>query len=191
MNRFLFVGLVTAVCMLAGCASYSWRSQVPTDKRTVAVPTFRNDSNVTELGAVTTRQILREFQREGTYRLARVGASALEIQGTILNATSSVTGYERTTGMYQREYRLEAKASVSFIDKVNGRVIVDSKIYKGMTTFQSTDDIVTARRDASGRVAEDIARQIVDDALGLSWHLPEEENTEEESTEKSDEGATK
>jgi hypothetical protein len=60
-----------------------------------------------------------------------------------------------------------------------------------MTTFQSTDDIVTARRDASGRVAEDIARQIVDDALDLSWHLPEEENTEEESTEKSDEGATK
>ena len=58
---------VLAAFALAGCASYRWTSSVPADMRTVSVPTFRNESDLVEFGAVTTRQVLREFQRKGTY----------------------------------------------------------------------------------------------------------------------------
>ena len=54
---------VLAALALAGCANYRWTSPVPADMQTVTVPTFRNESNVLELGAVATRQVLREFQR--------------------------------------------------------------------------------------------------------------------------------
>ena len=33
----------------------------------------------------------------------------------------------------------------------------------------SDTDIVTTRRDAAGRLAEDLARQIVDDVVGYKW----------------------
>ena len=58
--------LVFAALFAPGCGtSYSWRPAVPEDMRTVSVPSFRNESDVQELGAVVTRQVLREFQREG------------------------------------------------------------------------------------------------------------------------------
>ena len=81
---------------LAGCV-YSWRPSVPADMRTVAVPTFRNSTDVTELGAAVTRQVLREFQREGTFRIVRLDDAALEVQGVFtvpvseLRATSKAT----------------------------------------------------------------------------------------------------
>ena len=80
--------LLTAV-LAAGCASeYSWTSKVPPDMRSVSVPVFRNESEVTELGAVVSRQLLREFQREGTFRIAAAGDGAVEIQGVIKQAAA-------------------------------------------------------------------------------------------------------
>ena len=82
MNKFL-LALVT-VAALAGCRSpYSWTSDVPQKLRTVAVPTFRNESDVTELGVLAATQILSEFQREGTFKIARPDDAAGEVQGVI------------------------------------------------------------------------------------------------------------
>ena len=55
------------------------------------------------------------------------------------------------------------------VDKRSGKVLIDNRHYQAETTFMSVDDSVTARRDASGRLAEDIARQIVDDVVGSKW----------------------
>ena len=54
--------LVMALCGLScGCGTdYGWRSTVPDDRRTVYVPTFRNESTVMELGAIAARQVARE-----------------------------------------------------------------------------------------------------------------------------------
>lgn len=153
----------------SGCGSYSWKPSVPSDYRTVSVPTFANDSDVTELGSVVTRQVLREFERDGTYRIASVGSSAVEIQGRIRSGESKVVAYERNTGARNREHGFDVVAVVSFIDKRNGRVLVDNRRYKAHTTFLAGHDVLTGQRDASGRIAEDLARQIVDDALGLKF----------------------
>ena len=52
---------VPLLALAAGCRAYVWTSSVPEDLRKVAVPTFRNESDVTELGNVVARQVLREF----------------------------------------------------------------------------------------------------------------------------------
>ena len=49
------VVLLAMLALCAGCASYTWRSSVPSGMRTVSVPTFRNETDVTELGAVAAR----------------------------------------------------------------------------------------------------------------------------------------
>lgn len=167
MMKIRFVAALAALA-LAGCA-YSWKSAVPQDARTVAVPVFRNSSDISELGSVVTREVLREFQREGTYSLARVEDAALEIQGEIKSAGSSSVAYERRTGARNRERRLVAKAVVSFVDRKSGRVLANNRAYKVETTFLANDDVVTGERDASGRIGEELARRIVDDALGLKW----------------------
>lgn len=162
---------VAAFALLAvlapGCASYSWRPSVPEGMRTVSVPTFRNESNVQELGSVMTRQVLREFQREGTFAIRREDDAALEIQGVVKDANSAGKGYNRRSGLRYASFNFTATVEVSVIDKRNGRVLVDNRRYRASTTYTAGQDISTAERDASGRLAEDLARQVVDDVLDL------------------------
>ena len=163
----VFAALMAA--LVSGCANYSWRPAVPEDMRTVDVPTFRNESTVTELGSAVTTQILREFQREGTFKIRSAGDAALEVQGIVKNSDSRSVAYARKAGERNREHRLHATAIVSFIDKKTGRVLVDNRKYTATVSFLASDDILTGERDAANRLAEDFARQIVDDALALKF----------------------
>ena len=167
MKRILASGVL---CLVLGCGtSYSWRSSVPEDMRTVAVPTFRNESDVVELGAIASRQILREFQREGTFKVQMTGDAALEIQGVIKSAKPASAGYDRRSGLRMASYDFIATAEVSVIDKRKGKVLIDNRRYRAQTGFTAGQDRATAMRDASGRLADDLSRQVVDDVLNLKW----------------------
>ena len=153
---------------LCGCGTdYAWRSSVPEDMRTVSVPTFRNDSNLQEAGAIATRQVLREFQREGTFAIRPADDSALQIQGTIKSVESGLVGYDRRRGLRLGGQDAAATAVVSVVDKRRGTVLVDNRAYRATATFAAGQDVTTAQRDVSGRLMEDLARQIVDDVLAL------------------------
>ena len=163
------VPLLLSLALLAGCSAYRWTSSVPSDMRTVFVPTFRNESDVVELGAIATRQTLREFQREGTFKIAPREDAALEVQAVIKGAPVGPLNYKRSQSMRAYEYRYSMVAEVSLVDRRNGKVLFDGKSYRAETTFLSDTDVVTTRRDAAGRLAEDLARQIVDDVVGFGW----------------------
>ena len=169
MRRALIL-LLVPVLALCGCANYTWTSSVPHDLRTVCVPTFRNETDVTELGAVATRQVLREFQREGTFKLALADDAAVEVQGVLKSAPVGTLSYKRETSLRAYEHRFHVYAEVSLVDRRSGKVLVDNRKYEASTTFFSDSDVVTAARDASGRLAEDLARQIVDDVVGYDWN---------------------
>lgn len=157
----LTVGLV-----LTGCRTvYRWSSGVPDEMRAVSVPVFRNASDVTGLGAAVTTQVLREIQREGSLRVAAPDDCAVEIQGEVRSDHSATVAYERRTGARTREHRFTAVAVVSVVDKKSGKTLIDKRKYTAGTTFLANDDVLTGERDASGRLAEDFARQIVDDVL--------------------------
>ena len=162
--------LLVVSAAACGCSSsYSWRSSVPEDARTVTVPTFRNESDVSEVGALASRQILREFQREGTFKIRTVGDAALEVQGVIKSASFGTSAYDRRVYGRLSASEFRAVAEVSVIDKRDRKVLVDNRKYVATTTFMSRQDRTTAMRDASGRLADDLARQIVNDLLNLKW----------------------
>ena len=158
-----------ALAAFVGCSSYSWRPSVPESFRTASVPTFRNESDVTELGSVMTQQVLRELQREGTFKIREVGDAALEIQGVVKSAGAGARGYDRRAGLRLGAYEFSATVLVSVIDKRNGRVLVDNRAYRATTTFTANQDLLTAQRDASGRLSEDLARQVVDDLVVMDF----------------------
>ena len=164
-------GVLCVFCLaFGGCGTcYSWRSAVPEDARTVAVPTFRNESNVSEAGALASRQILREFQREGTFKVRTVGEAAIEIQGVVKSVKPALSAYNRRQGGRIVAYDVSATAEVSVIDKRSRKVLVDNRRYVANATFTAGQDRTTAVRDASGRLMDDLARQVVDDILNLKW----------------------
>ena len=170
MSAFRLLLLLSLVGGLCGCgANYRWRPSVPSAMRTVAVPTFRNESDLQEVGAIAARQLLREFQREGTFKIRPTGDAALEIQGTVRAAASGSAAYDRRSGLRISGYELVGTFDVSVIDKRAGKVLIDNRTYTARAAFATGQDLTTAKRDASGRMAEDLARQVVDDVLNLKW----------------------
>ena len=142
---------------------------MPADARTVTVPTFRNESNVSEVGALASRQLLREFQREGTFKVRTSGEAAIEVQGVIKSVSPALTAYNRRTGGRISSFDLRATAEISVINRRTRKVLVDNRMYTASTTFTAGQDQTTAVRDASGRLMDDLARQVVDDILNLKW----------------------
>ncbi len=154
----------------SGCATdYRWTLDVPEKMRSVAVPVFRNESAVVELGPVMTRETLREFQREGTFSIKRVDDAALEVQGIIRGVSVNGESYNRRSGFRTSAYEMTAEVLVSIIDHVSSRVLIDNRKYTARTTVTVMQDMSVAERDASGRLAGDLARQIVDDVTNLKW----------------------
>jgi len=167
------LGLVAAAlsaAVLVGCGTdYTWRSRVPAGMRTVAVPTFRNESDLQEIGAVASRQVLREFQREGTFKIAMQGDAALEIQGVVVSVAGGATSYGRRSALRLASNEATARATVTFVDKRRGKVLVNNRPYTATASYVAGQDSTTALRDVSGRLMDDLARQVVDDALNLDF----------------------
>lgn len=167
----LLIGM--GVC---GCGTtYVWQPTVPKDYRSVSVPTFRNNTDLMELGPIATQQVLREFQREGAFTIKAVGDSALEVQGIIKSVGSSNSAYDRRYGLRHSAYDMEVVAEVSVIDKRASKVLINNRLYRATATFTAGQDLTTAQRGASNRVMEDLARQIVDDVLNIKWEKVDHE----------------
>lgn len=170
MKRVLSALCLLSTLALTGCAtSYSWTPRVPEKMRTVAVPTFRNESDLSEMGAMATRQVLRELQREGTFSIRRADEAALEIQGVVKSVSTGTTVTSRRTGARATSADITAEVEVSVVDKREGKVLVEAKIYRPRTTLMANADLTTAKRDASGRLADELARAVVDDLLNMKW----------------------
>lgn len=168
--RLLFLSLATMV--VAGCANYRWTSRVPEEIRTVAVPVFENQTQSAELGPIVTQYTLREFQREGTFSIRRSGDSTLEVQGIIKDATRHHIAYDRAFGSRASEYRYIVTADVTLVNRDTGKILVENRPYKAETTFQVQEDLLTGQRNAAARIAQELARQIVDDVLAYPYNRP-------------------
>ena len=158
-----------AVALLSGCAGYSWGTDVPEDFRAVAVPVFENLTEVSELGPIVTQHTLREFQREGSFRVVRPADAAIEVQGVLRKMSRQGVAYDRGRGMRATEYRYTVRADVTFVDRKNGRVLLERKGLAGETTVLTQNDLLTGQKNAAARIAQDLAIQIVNEARALPF----------------------
>lgn len=168
MKKSLIVASLGLFTLLSGCASYSWGPSVPAEYRTVSVPVFENLTEVSELGPMVSQYTLREFQREGSFRIARPSDAAIEVQGVLKHMDREGVAYDRGKGMRVSEYRYTITAEVTFVDKKNGKVLLDRKRFVGETTFLTQSDLLTGQKNAAARIANDIAVQVVNEALALN-----------------------
>ncbi len=169
MKTAFLVMTLGALAGIAGCANYTWGTSVPEEFRTVSVPVFENMTEVSELGPIVTQYTLREFQREGSFKVVRSGDAALEVQGSLRKMNRSGVSYDRSRGMRATEYRYVIVADITYVDKRNGKVLLERKGMKAETTFLTQNDLLTGQKNAAPRIAQDFARQIVNDAVSLPF----------------------
>ena len=128
---------------------------------------LENLTEASEMGPTVTQYTLREFQREGSFKVVRPDDAAIEVHGVIRKMMRLGIAYDRARGMRASEYRYEILADVSFVDRRKGKVLVERKGLNGETTFLTQNDLLTGQKNAAARIAQDLARQIVNEALAL------------------------
>lgn len=167
--RWRFLPTALAALTLLGCGTvYSWRPAVPADRRTVAVPTFRNSAKLPGFGSVMARQLAREFQREGTFAIESAETAALEVQGEVLSVGNSSSAFDRH-GSRKSSYEITALVQVTVVDRRSQKLLLDNRKYDASVTYSAGADSLNAKRDASGRLADELSRRVVDDILNLKW----------------------
>lgn len=161
----LTLALASALLLTNGCASYRFRSSVPEELRTIAVPVFENASGYPEIDAVVTQYVLREFQREGTFKLSPLDSASLKLLGKLVRTELHPLSYDRNYGSRASEYRYAIEAEITLVERGTGKLLIDTQRVKASTTFLTHGDMLTGMQDAYPRIAKELSRAIVDAVL--------------------------
>ena len=163
--RHLALTLASALLVAAGCASYRFKSSVPEELRTIALPVFENASGFPEIDAVVTQYVLREFQHEGTFKLKNVEDASFKLLGKLVKSETQALNYDRNYGSRTSEYRYSLIAEITLVERSTGKLIIDGMKIKANTTFLTHGDMLTGLQDAYPRIAKELSRSIVDAVL--------------------------
>ena len=165
-NRInLTVLTLTALLFITGCASYRFTSKVPAELRSIAVPVFENESDFPELDAIVTQYTLREFQREGTFKIKSTQDAAYKLIGVVTQAKPTALNYNRNYDSRTSEYQHNVIVKITLIEKSTGKVLINDMPINAKTSFLTQGDMLTGIQNASPRIAKELAQSIVDTVL--------------------------
>ncbi len=161
MKKFSF--LPVAALLLAGCAGYHIGPVKPTYLRqvkTIAVPSFRNETLLPQLEVMAANCVIRQFQTDGTYEIASTDNADAILQGTVRSVQRqpfrSLVGNVLAT----TEYELDLTMDYTLTDRVTGKVLVKHSA-TGATSFFVGGDVQQDEQQALPLAAEKAAVQIV------------------------------
>ena len=163
--RLLTLTFAAALLFSAGCASYRFKSSVPEELRTISVPMFENASGFPEIDAIVTQYVLRDIQREGTFKIKGVNDSSLKLLGKLVKSDTHPMSYDRSNGNRTTEYRYAIVAEITLVERSTGKLLIDGMQIKANTTFLTHGDMLTGLQDAYPRIAKELSRSIVDAVL--------------------------
>lgn len=153
---------VLALSLASGCASYRLGSMLPEDVKTVHVPTFANGTREPQLETETTQQTIREFQRDGSLKIAAKETADAILNVKITDYTLRPVRYDRDQATRTDSYRLHLTADVILINAKTGKIIVERPGVRGQTVFDVTGDLTSSKLNALPDAARDLAHNIVE-----------------------------
>ena len=155
---------VLILALFGGCVGYRLGTMLPPGIETVHVPTFVNESGEPELEGRTTSETVREFQRDGTLRIAGADEADAVLRVTLAGYKLEPLRYRRDRAKTAREYRLTLTADLAIEKTASGKVILEKRV-RGESTFEFDGDLSSAKRTALPNAARDLAHDIVESVV--------------------------
>lgn len=152
---------------LAGCAGYRIGSTLPSDIKTINIPTFINKSKQPLIEVEATSRAVSEFQRDGTLRITGGAEADVILEVTILDLTLSPLRYSRKNRETPNEYRMKIRASYKLKRTSTDAIIGENPEVIGETTFPYAGGMQAAIQTALPDAAEDLGRRLVENIVEL------------------------
>lgn len=168
--RFSAVLCALAVCSLSGCGYHTLNSaaHLPNAVHTLAIPSFKNNTQSYHTQAVFTQAIIREFNSRSSLRIVSgedPDADAT-LRGTILTFQIVPLTYDNTTGQTS-SYLVTITAKLELVDK-QGKIIWQNPNYLFRQQYEQIQDLASFIQEdsaATHRLAREFASAAVADIL--------------------------
>jgi len=162
--------------LFSGCAGYKIGPIQPKFMegiRTLAIPSFKNDTLEPRVEVALATALIKQFQQDGTYQIVSENEADAIIIGTLERITRRPSRSVRGNVLLTKEYTLEIKCRFQVINRVTG-LSIDQRAINGSTSFFVTGsndgsaDVNQDERQAIPLAAEDMAVQYISQ-LSEGW----------------------
>jgi hypothetical protein len=103
---------LTALSLVSGC-TYSFRGQTAGAIKSIAVPTFENESTEFGIGERVTDELIRAFQKDGTLRITTPDQADAILKGRILRVEDAP--YTARADQTVQEYQFSMSCVIELV----------------------------------------------------------------------------
>ncbi len=153
--------LIVACSLLSSC--YSFKGQVAGDVKTLAIPTFTNESSEFGLSETVTDQLIRGFQKDGTLRIVSESNADAILVGTLTDAKDEPYTARSGTEITVDEYRFSMMCRIDLVIRETGEVKWTQN-FPAWSIYAYGGDLSnreTAVTEATTKLVEDLLNKIV------------------------------
>ena len=155
---------------LSGCAGYHVGPATPQYLRqvhSIAIPTFGNTTLVPRIEALVTGTVIKQFQQDGTFRIANADEADAVLKGEIVAVGRSPARSVRGNVLSTTEFTLSLTVKYTLFGR-DGKMLGGPGQVGGSTSFFVGTDVATDERQALPLAAEELARHLVSQ-LSEGW----------------------
>jgi hypothetical protein len=156
--------------LLSGCAGYHLGPATPAYLRqihSIAMPTFKNMTLVPRVEALVTGTVIKQFQQDGTFRIANEESADAVLKGEIIGVGRSPARSLRGNVLATTEFNLVLRVRYTLVGR-DGKTITGPSEAAGSTSFFVGEDVNTDERQALPLAAEEMAVHLVSQ-LSEGW----------------------
>jgi len=154
----------------AGCGYHTvgHSVQLPANVKTIAIPTFKNETNTYRIEQMLTASVVREFTTRTHYQILNDSSEAADatLRGTVLSTSASPLTYNSATGQ-AASVLIVVSMKVSLSDQ-QGKVIYQNPSYLFREQYEVSQDLASFFEEDSPafrRLSRDFARTLVSNIL--------------------------
>lgn len=169
--RFAAALLAAMACLTSiGCGYHTagHAAQLPTDVRTIAIPSFVNQTRTYAIEQVLTAAVVREMTSRTHYHVLNQDSSDADaiLHGTVLSTAASPLTYDSQTGRAS-SVLVTVSMSVNLTDK-HGKVLYENPSYVFRQQYQVSRALTSFFEEdtpAVQRLSQEFARTLVSNIL--------------------------
>lgn len=155
--------------LLGGCAGYRIGDVKPKyleGIRTIAVPTFQNNTFQPRIEVLLTNTVIKQLQQDGTFQITSAENADAVLRGTVTNVGRSPARSVRGNVLATTEFNLTVAVNYALVDRA-GHTLSTAGV-TGSTNFFVGSDVTTDQRQALPLATEDLAVRLASQ-LSEGW----------------------
>lgn len=155
------LAILATIVLLAGCG-YKLGEIRPTPMRsvrTLAVPTFKNDTYEPRIEVLFADTLVKKLQQDGTYEIVSDNTADAILNCTVKKVERRSLRSVQNDVLATSEFGLRVDAEYEVKDRITGAILMRGSV-QGKTSFFSGNDLQTIERQALSNAASDLADDI-------------------------------